>query len=119
MDRDNDEYISLREFSGAVIKLLGITASEEDFERVFEEFDSDRTFKLSLEEFEEAILGIKHEANKITDLIKKIRKILLESTTDPTTQLLEVFNSIDINNDGYISFTEFQQTMRRLCPGVT
>jgi Ca2+-binding EF-hand superfamily protein len=78
-------YISLREFSGAVQKLLNIQASEEDFERVFEEFDSDRTFKLSLEEFEEAILGIKNSEIKVVDLIKKIRKILLESTTDPTT----------------------------------
>lgn len=85
MDRDDDEYISVREFSGAVRKLLGINASDEDFDRVFEEFDSDRTFKLSFEEFEEAFFDTKQAVNKVGELIKKVRKILLESTSDPTT----------------------------------
>lgn len=59
LDRDVDEYLSIREFKTAVRKLFGINAPDEEIERVFEEFDADRTYKMGLDEFEIAIYGEK------------------------------------------------------------
>lgn len=68
------------------MKLLGIHANDDELETIFEEFDTDKTFKLNYEEFEEAILGEKPDRSFI-DLLKKIKKGIMEKFTsnDPTT----------------------------------
>jgi Ca2+-binding EF-hand superfamily protein len=69
LDKDNDEFLSIREFKGAIQTMFGIKATEDEFEHLFEKFDTDRTYKLNLEEFEEAIYGQKKEKNVVEDLI--------------------------------------------------
>jgi Ca2+-binding EF-hand superfamily protein len=77
LDKDNDEFISIREFKGAVEKIFGIHVTDDEFERVFEKFDMERTYKLSLESFEEAIYGEKKAKGQLEALIRKIKDLLL------------------------------------------
>jgi Ca2+-binding EF-hand superfamily protein len=57
LDRDNDEFISLKEFKLSLKELFRVTAKDEEVEAVFEKFDTARSFRLNQEEFELAIFG--------------------------------------------------------------
>ena len=50
--------------------MFGIKATDDEFERVFERFDTDHTYKLTLEEVTEAILEKKAEVDVAGELIK-------------------------------------------------
>lgn len=72
LDKDNDDFLSFREFTNAAKRLFGVQATDDEFERVFEKIDTDRSYKLNLGEFEQAVLGTS-SSDELQALIKRIK----------------------------------------------
>ena len=112
IDLDSDNYISFKEFSDCLEKKLHLPYIDYSLtEEVFKKYDDDKDYKISYFEFSKHILnldGIDHKK-----LLQKLKKQLLEKT-DEENDLLKLFKSMDLDNNGTLSFNELSDSMKKL-----
>lgn len=108
-DLDNDEYISMKEFSNG----LEMYFSELDFSNqdlkfaVFQKFDEDKDFQISSFEFQKCLYGKQGDID-IKPLLAKIKKNM---DIKDEEQIKLYFQKIDANQNGLISWDEFKNGM--------
>ena len=57
LEKNDSNFLSFAEFKKALERTFGVVATEQEYEAVFESFNVSKSYHLSMEEFESAVLG--------------------------------------------------------------
>eukprot|EP00667_Euglena_gracilis_P019488 EG_transcript_20895 len=127
-DRDGDGSITTKEI-GAVMRALGQNPTEEELQKIIEEVDQDGNGIMDFEEFLALMSKKMHEEYELDDIEEAFRifdknqdgfislpelRLVIDKLGErmPESEIKDMFNEVDLDKDGKISFQDFAAILK-------